>query len=328
MEKKRFLKKFETKSNYESQKDLIMNKNHIVLINETQNIIFDGMEFEPTFPSNPSIPSEPSEPSNPSIPSEPEVDYSKEYFTIEFIEDGRFQLDYSLSGSGSTVVEYSLNNSTWVKLTPGMDGEFFTNAGDTVQLRAISDYLGGNGDFSPFGNIEGKYNVKGNIMSLLYAEDFEGKTDLSSMKPFIYLFNKCVNLVNAKDLVLPAVILSEESYYSMFRDCTSLTTAPELPATTLAQRCYNSMFQGCTSLTTAPELPATTLATYCYYYMFNGCSQLNYIKMLATNISASSCLYNWVNGVASNGTFVKNANMTTLPSGTSGIPNGWTIENA
>ena len=37
-------------------------------------------------------------------------------------------------------------------------------------------------------------------------------------------------------------------YYSMFSNCTSLTTAPALPATTLANYCYNSMFQGCTKI--------------------------------------------------------------------------------
>ena len=37
-------------------------------------------------------------------------------------------------------------------------------------------------------------------------------------------------------------------YYYMFRDCTSLTTAPSLPATTLALSCYISMFYGCTSI--------------------------------------------------------------------------------
>jgi hypothetical protein len=62
--------------------------------------------------------------------------------------------------------------------------------------------------------------------------------------------------------------------------------------------------------------------------MFKGCIKLNYIKMLATDISASGCLTNWVSSVASNGTFVKNAAMTSLPSGAKGIPNGWTVENA
>ena len=49
----------------------------------------------------------------------------------------------------------------------------------------------------------------------------------------------------------------------MFRDCSSLITAPELPATTLTEGCYSYMFQNCSSLTTAPELPATSLAKSC-----------------------------------------------------------------
>jgi hypothetical protein len=62
--------------------------------------------------------------------------------------------------------------------------------------------------------------------------------------------------------------------------------------------------------------------------MFNGCSKLNCIKMLATDISEYDCLHYWVYGVASSGTFVKHESMTSLSSGDSGIPNGWTVENA
>ena len=137
-------------------------------------------------------------------------------------------------------------------------------------------------------------------MSLLYEDNFE------------------------EQLTIPG----EYCYYQMFRDCTALTTAPELPATTLANYCYRYMFRDCTSLTTAPELPATTLTILCYEYMFNGCTKLNYIKMLATNIRAFGCLYNWVNGVANTGTFIKHPNMTSLSTGNSGIPKGWTVQNA
>jgi hypothetical protein len=85
------------------------------------------------------------------------------------------------------------------------------------------------------------------------------------------------------------------------------------------------MFNGCTRLTTAPELPATTLESYCYSNMFYGCSKLNYIKMLATDISASNCLNSWVYRVSSSGTFVKNLDMNSLPTGVNGIPSGWTV---
>ena len=49
--------------------------------------------------------------------------------------------------------------------------------------------------------------------------------------------------------------------------------------------------------------------------------------MLATDISATNCLDNWVRNVASTGTFVKAASMTSLPSGEDGIPLGWTVIN-
>ena len=49
--------------------------------------------------------------------------------------------------------------------------------------------------------------------------------------------------------------------------------------------------------------------------------------MLATNISATDCLKDWVKGVPATGTFTKAASMTTLPTGDSGIPAGWTVVN-
>ena len=113
----------------------------------------------------------------------------------------------------------------------------------------------------------------------------------------------------------------------MFYGCSSLTKAPELPATTLEIECYDWMFRGCSSLVESPILKAPILSKYCYRSMLRDCTSLKKITMLATDISASSCLGNWVNGVASSGTFIKNAAMTSLPSGKNGIPEGWTVQN-
>lgn len=142
-------------------------------------------------------------------------------------------------------------------------------------------------------------------------------------KCYIYMFQDCKSLTQAPEL--PATTLASSCYGHMFRNCTSLTQSPVLPATTLASQCYYWMFYGCTSLTQAPELPAAVLKTDCYSYMFSGCSKLNYIKMMATDISATSCLNNWVSRVASSGTFMKDPSMTSLPTGASGIPSGWTV---
>ena len=143
--------------------------------------------------------------------------------------------------------------------------------------------------------------IYGNIMSLLYSEDFSDKTDLKNKKyTFYWLFAYNTHIKNCSiELVLPATTLQDNCYDSMFQDCQSLTTAPELPATTLttscyysmflgtdlvyapelqamnlAKGCYQCMFQGCKSLATAPELPAINLAANCYTSMFNNCQGL------------------------------------------------------
>ena len=87
------------------------------------------------------------------------------------------------------------------------------------------------------------------------------------------------------------------------------------------------MFRNCSSLTVAPELPATTLVMHCYSGMFCDCTKLNYIKCLATDISATYCTSYWVKGVSSTGTFVKAAGIESWPTGGDGIPTNWTIEN-
>ena len=139
------------------------------------------------------------------------------------------------------------------------------------------------------------------------------------------MFQYCSSLTTAPEL--PATTLASNYYYDMFRECSALTTAPELPATTLANWCYRAMFQNCSNLTTAPILPATTLVRQCYYSMFNGCSSLSSITMLATDISAIGCLDSWVDGVSSSGTFYMNSAATWTTTGTSGIPEGWTVQD-
>ena len=302
-----------------------------------------------------------------------EVDYSGEYLTFEAIEDSRFKLTQN-------TCQYSLDEgNTWTSLSKGTYTPT-VSAGNKIMFKKANpsiSYAIGIGTFSS----TGKFNISGNIMSILYGDDFIDKTSLTGKYyAFSYLFNGCSNVVDTSNLILPATTLIDECYTNMFRDCSSLTTTPKLPATTLATKCYGYMFKGCTSLVNAPELPATTmreycyngifsgctslitapalpatklvescysymfcdctslvtapelpatnLAKYCYCDMFNGCNKLNNITMLATNISATDCLINWVSGVSSTGTFVKHPDMTTLPTGVDGIPEGWTVEDA
>ncbi|MBE6289330.1 MAG: hypothetical protein E7100_03735 [Bacteroidaceae bacterium] len=169
------------------------------------------------------------------------------------------------------------------------------------------------------------------LTSYCYAYMFEGCYNLASVPKlpattiedncYLGMFYSCQSLVSAPEL--PVTTLAEYCYYEMFSNCTSLTEVPELPATTLAKGCYLGMFEYCTSLTEAPELPATMLEDYCYRYMFQGCTNLSSVTCLAENIDPDNYTLEWLDGVAATGNFYR-AKDVEWPSGTSGIPAGWT----
>jgi hypothetical protein len=251
-------------------------------------------------------------------------------------------IEYSIDGGAWTSLASEANTPTvgaghnirWrAELTPITSG-----ANTSVSTRAVN----GIGTFSS----SGIFKAYGNPYCLLYTNFID-----SAAKNwcFCQLFRES-GIIDASKIALPAMTLSYFCYGDMFYRCTSLTLAPALPALSLAKYCYSSIFYGCTNLVEIPKLPATTLAdgcyssmfsntnitkapelmanilvNYCYSQMFRYCRHLTTIKMLATDISASGCLMLWSQDVSSIGTFVKNAATTTLPTGASGIPSGWTV---
>ena len=210
-------------------------------------------------------------------------DYSQDYLTFEAVENTTFQ--FTKAG-----LSYSLDNGdTWTSLAANTATPT-VNAGNKIlfkgEMTPSSSNPYGIGTFSS----TGKYNAMGNIMSLLYGDNFIGQTDLTGKNDAFYsLFASNNHLVDVSNLTLPATTLANFCYFNMFYRCTSLTTAPELPATTLANQCYQSMFNGCTSLTTAPELPATTLASNCYDNMFYGCTSLTTAPELPATTLTNYC---------------------------------------
>ena len=244
--------------------------------------------------------------------SQPQV---KDYFRFIAREDGAFKL------SGNSL-SYSLDSgSTWTSLASDTDSPLLSS-GETIMFKATG--LTVNNGIGKFIS-DGDFDVEGNIMSLIYGDDFETATTITNVGQFRSLFDSNTNVINASGLTLPATTISQDAYRSMFyicsnlvtapelpattlgescykymfRDCTSLTTAPTLPATSLAQSCYANMFQGCTSLTTAPILSATTLQPQCYEYMFSGCTSLTTAPELPATTLAQRCYYSMFQGCTS-----------------------------
>lgn len=94
------------------------------------------------------------------------------------------------------------------------------------------------------------------------------------------MFENCSKLIYGPTN-LPFLTLSKKCYKDMFKNCTSLTNAPQLPATGLAAGCYEKMFLGCTSLTVPPTIQDySNTSLCCCYAMFSGCAKLPYFQDL------------------------------------------------
>lgn len=240
--------------------------------------------------------------------------YANQPLTFDIVEGGTITWKVT-SNSIAKTIEYSVNGGNWKSLTSSQNGTSFNvSAGDVVKFRGNNDrYATGIFSYNSF-STTCKFNVKGNILSLVSANNF-GSASLSSTYVFERMFYQCSGLISAENLVLPASdltkycceglfyqctslkkapelparILSDYCYRHMFYGCTALESAPKLSATTLAKNCYSMMFGGCTSLKSAPALPATTLAAYCYSGMFQGCTSLTTAPTLPATTLVSNC---------------------------------------
>ncbi len=270
--------------------------------------------------------------------------------------------NYNYANDG---IEYSLDfGESWTHYTE----PFSLNADDVACIKGNRvDYKNGGADQydgpkdKPIFRASLKCYISGNIMSLV------GDAPELSESAFQGAFSRGGGTANANididpdsPLILPATTLATKCYMNMFRNCTSLTRAPqfrvevtasnccynmfrqcsnlvdvsgiELPAQTLSEDCYRELFRQCTKLTTAPVLPARTLVKSCYRQMFSACSALTSVTCLATDISAEDCTNNWMGDVPNNQTvprtfYVASEEMKSIWSRSiSGILSNWKVE--
>lgn len=268
-----------------------------------------------------------------------EIDYVNSYLTLDVLSSGTIKWNaFDLESTGTPLtlsIQYSINGGDWTTATSSTSGVTINvSAGDEVRVKGSNNmYATTNKLYSGFGGHTGaastgtaEFNVYGNIMSLIYGDDFAGHTTFPSGSSYNFccLFDGA-NVVSAENLILPATTLRSHCYRAMFANCPTMIAAPVLPATTLSASCYRFMFQNC-SFTTAPELPAVVVPNSAYYGMFSGCSNVNYIKCLARDISAEHAVDQWVQNVAVSGTFIKDVNMNDwVVNSINGIPVGWTV---
>lgn len=276
--------------------------------------------------------------------------YSYDGFCITAISNGT-TIKFNYDG-----IQYSVDyGDTWIPYS----AQFTLNAGEAAWIKGNrTNYKNAGTDQyespsnKPIFEADKKCYISGNIMSLLADKDnlsesaFHGAFSKGSGTAVTY-----IDIHPDNPLIFPDNTLAPKCYMHMFRNCTSLTRAPqfrvegtayrccynmfrqctnltdisgvELPAMTLSQDCYRELLRQCSKVKTAPTLPAKTLVTECYRQMFSQ-SGVTTIICLATDISAAGCLNEWMSGVPSKGTFYK-APGVDYPSNQNGIPSGWTV---
>ena len=278
-----------------------------------------------------------------------EANHYNQYLTFKITSPGKVVWYASMANKPTKTIQYSLDSgATWTSITSANDANngFDVVAGDVVMFKGENNQYGGptgstltvSSYYNEFTNTTAGFTPEGNMMSLIYGDNFAGNDSLpaNTTHNFAGMFQNCTGCTgDASNLILPALSLTPLCYRNMFAG-TNITRGPELPATTLADYCYTNMFINAKQLEVAPDLLAPVLVTGCYIGMLHmqgtmttAQKKLRYCRCLATNISASNCVQNFFNNtnVASNGVFVKAASNNSWSRGSNGIPTSWTIVN-
>ena len=245
----------------------------------------------------------------------------KQYLTFKVLSGGTITAVSAGSGVDRTI-QYSLNGGRWQSLTISTTSQSLGtfNIDDEIRIKGnnsnYSTWLAAYCHFAGTAQTE----VKGNIMSLVYGDNFMGKTVLTADLTFNSLFLGWTNLVSAEDLIMPAMTLRNRCYINLFKNCSSLQKTPKvLPATDLLLYCYSEMFSGCikivyppiisavnlngdncchsmfyncTALREAPDLNATKLSPSCYSNMFQSCKSLTSAPELPAMTLSTNCYGN------------------------------------
>lgn len=217
-------------------------------------------------------------------------DYSKEYFTIESLEDGNEIKWISTQATSARYQDISISvdlGKTWNTYKANITGVLVAtlNKGDKLFAKGTNSGYGTANGQTKFISSK-KFIVYGNIMSLINESTYKTNKTLGSYA-FAKAFYQNLNLISAENLILPATTLADSSYSSMFNGCTNLLYSPKvLPATSVPINAYNSMFNNCPAMLTAPEILGTTFAQSAVYGTFNGDRSIKEIK-LSSNITCT-----------------------------------------
>lgn len=234
------------------------------------------------------------------------------------------------SYSWTPSLEFSTDKINWESFIPGSTIITLELSGDKVFLRGNNNRLNYSSAYNQF-VMTGSIAACGDVVSLLdytcqvkkipdycFYMLFKDCTSLTSapdisakyvgISSYEYMFSGCSSLKTPPTSVYASYLEGTSPHYScryMFKDCTSLISAPKLPSGVHGWSQYASMFENCTSLRDAPELPSKSFhsGTYswddCYYKMFKNCKALEKAPELPATVLSDSCYSSMFEGCSS-----------------------------
>lgn len=228
-------------------------------------------------------------------PSPIAIDPTWLYFTMP--DGGTVTLTKNGSPTAVTL-EYSLDNGgTWTEWTENGGVRTLTlTAGQTMHVRNTSSSV------TRFCTFHSNYYTFG-----FNADTYSGG-DITSLL--------CVNPDDA-------YYMDQYIFANLMNGASHLRSMPLIKNVNTSQpRIFYNAFRG-TGITETTLLEQEVLTNQFYQGAFHSCSNLKIVKTKMTDISASNPLSNWLSGVAPTGDFYCPASLT-IPTGSNGIPSGWT----
>lgn len=228
------------------------------------------------------------------------------YFTVESLSDNN--VISFVFGPNQTIVskfQVSLNKGiTWSEeITVSVNSNTILgtlNTGEHMLIKGTNNTICkayNNASYNTVFTTIGEVNVSGNMLSLLYGDNFTEYDKCTSANYVFSWFFSGSNIIDASNLYVPYGV-GYGTFYRFFSDSAKLKYPPKIlhcdpTGKILSGAMYTAGFSGCTSLIAVPELPATTLNSSCYQQLFSGCTSLRDVSNLKLNamVMSGNCYY-------------------------------------
>ena len=214
-------------------------------------------------------------------------------FEVEALGTETTSIQLNKEGTDTSVsLRYSVNDGAWENLVFG-EPITLNEVGDKVIIastKAGTTFSIGNTYYQFVMSAGSKFKASNSISYLVHSGGTESAVNDNEYQR---LFKECSGLTTAPELPIVTNRFGENCFYYMFSNCTNLVTAPTIAAaSTYASGCCHGMFSGCTKLENAPSFLGNAdslVRDNAFAFMFSGCKNLKTMPSLPSTHLFASC---------------------------------------